>query len=68
MILKEKKYIFNIMVNSHACLSNYLQIDQETNSHRDESSSRHVSIHSFFKFRETRGHVRLAISIQEINI
>lgn len=32
------------MDNSHACISTYLQIDQETSSRRDDSSSKHVSI------------------------
>ena len=32
-----------IMVNSHACISTYLQIDQDTSSRRDDSSSKHVS-------------------------
>ncbi len=36
------------MVNSHACISTYLQIDQETISRRDDSSSRHVSINKSF--------------------
>lgn len=35
------------MVNSHAYISTYLQIDQETISRRDDSSSRHVSINTF---------------------
>ena len=39
------------MVNSHACIYTYLQIDQETSSRRDDSSSRHVSInYIFFQF------------------
>jgi hypothetical protein len=43
-----KQYINIFMVNSHACISTYLQIDQETISRRDDSSSRHVSINNFF--------------------
>ncbi len=35
------------MVNSHACISTYLQIDQETSSRRDDSSSKHVSNHKY---------------------
>ncbi len=33
------------MVNSHACISTYLQIDQDTSSRRDDSSTKHVSNH-----------------------
>jgi hypothetical protein len=42
------------MVNSHACISKYLQIDQDTSSRRDDSSSKHVSNYKFiiFSFRQ----------------
>lgn len=33
------------MVKSHACISTYLQIDHDTSSRRDDSSSKHVSTH-----------------------
>ena len=36
------------MVNSHACISTYLQIDQEASLRRDDSSSRYVSITVLF--------------------
>jgi hypothetical protein len=41
------------MVNSHALISNYLQIDQETISRRDDSSSRHVSNQKFLYLFDT---------------
>jgi hypothetical protein len=42
-ILAENYLSNNLMVNSHACISTYLQIDQDTSSRRDESSTKHVS-------------------------
>ena len=38
------------MVKSHACISTYLQIDQDTSSRRDDPSSKHVSMHSHLIF------------------
>lgn len=36
-----------LLVNSHACISTYLQIDQDSSSRRDDSSSKYVSRFEF---------------------
>lgn len=61
-----------LLVNTHACISTYLQIDQDSSSRRDDSSSKYVSrfqFHSFaFLIEKKESHESRSFSCQEIDV